>query len=286
MRLLLELRMHPVDVFLGLSQAVPHGCKGVIGFVYDVGFLYHPDAYPGSYQRLTLQTKNLVSRSERIIAISKSVKQDLMKEYSIDASRVTVAYPGVDAQFGISVDPLVSQHPYFLFVGALKRGKNIAMLLYAFSRFLSQSEKRYDLYIVGGDYWKDPEIETVIAEKNLSKRVILMGHVPDNDLPAYYQGAAAFVSPSLHEGFCLPAAEAMACGCPVIGSTTGAMPEIIGNAGITVNPGDANAIALAMETVSSRPRTRMAMSKKGLRKAQKFSWRTFAETVFEAIQSV
>jgi len=285
-RLPLELKLHPVDLFLGVSQAIPRSPSRTIGFIYDVGFLHHPEAYPGSFMKLKNQTVNLVKRADRIVTISESVKKDIIQQYPFVKNPITVACPGVDARFTPVGDAFIGTNPYFLFVGALKPGKNVPTLLEAFARFLRSEKKIYDCYLVGGDFWKDKRIEAIIRQNDLSHRVRLLGYVPDNELPEYYRGAAAFISPSLYEGFCLPAVEAMASGCPVIGSTAGAMPEIVGDAGITVDPNDVDGLVRAIVKVADNKKVRSAMITKGIKRAKKFSWEVFAKIIYRVIQSI
>ena len=107
----------------------------------------------------------------------------------------------------------------------------------------------------------------------------------DEDLPSYYRGAVAYVSPSYYEGFCLPLVEAFACGCPVIGSTKGAMPEIIGDAGIVVGPTDTEALEQAMHDMAYNAKKRKEYVAKGLHQAQKYSWNSFAKAILREINA-
>lgn len=284
LRLPLELHLHPVDIFLGTAQTMPISKSYNIGFIYDLAFLHCPDAYPGSLRKLTEQTKQLVNRSKHIITISKTSKADIEKTYGYPEESITVAYPGHGDEFTPKGKVHVGKNPYFLFVGALKPGKNVPTLLHAFFEFLQQTQKPYDLYIIGGDYWRDTKIDELLKNEELAKYIKLVGYVPDDTLPQYYRGAKAFISPSLYEGFCLPAVEAMACGCPAIGATTGAMPEIIGNSGLLVNPQDPHAIAGAMEKIANDKILQKSLSQKGIIRAQTYSWNTLAKTVLSIIR--
>jgi glycosyltransferase involved in cell wall biosynthesis len=287
-RLPLELKLRPVDLFLGLSQALPRlpSQTKTIGLVHDLGFLHYPDAYPGSLQKLKHQTEHLVECADRIISVSEYVKNDIVSRYNRTKNTIIAAHPGVDDRFTLSGDAFIGSNPYFLFVGALKPGKNVPILLESFARFLQLQKKTYDLYLAGGDFWKDERIEMMIQKYDLSHRVRLLGYVPDNELPEYYRGAIAFVTPSLHEGFCLPAVEAMASGCPVIVSTAGALPEIVDGAGISVDPNNVKGFVDTMTMVSQNKRKRSAMIEKGIKHVKNFSWETFAKTVYQVIQSI
>lgn len=282
LRVPLELRLHPVDVFLGLGQALPPGKQKNIGFIYDVGFLYHPQAYPDAYARLARQTEQLAGRADQVVAISRSVKKDVMKFYAVPAQHITVAYPGVDSRFKPIGRRYIGKHPYFLFVGALKRGKNIPVLLEAFALFLKKNKKIYDLLLVGGDYWLDPEIEKTIKRLGIGERVQLVGFISDREIPAYYRGALAYVAPSLVEGFCLPAVEAMACDCPVIVSDIPVMREIAGRAALFTSSYNKKSLAAALEQIVNE-KVRQRLVALGLAQATKFSWKIFAREVFSYI---
>ncbi len=263
----LELRRRPVNVFLGLSQALPSFTGRTIGFIYDLGFLHYPQAYPDSLNKLKKQTENVVKHADQLVTISHSVADDIKRIYKADS---LVCYPGVDKLFNPIGEKYKSKKPYFLFVGALKRGKNIPALIKSFANF----SKSYDLLLIGGDYWLDPEIKIINGVKKL-------GFVPDKELLKYYRGATALVVPSLWEGFCLPIVEAMACGCPVVATNVGAMPEIIGNAGLVV---EEDKLASAMKRISSDDLLREELITKGLKRAKDFSWTKMATSVLSLIQ--
>lgn len=276
----LELRRHPVDVFLGLSQMVPSTNAKKIGLIHDVGFLSYPDLYEYTRRKLKNQTDALVRRSDIVIAVSKATKCDILSHYDIASNKISVCYEGIDERFVPGGEIYKSKNPYILFIGALKKQKNIPVLLQSFRIFLDISKKTYDLFLVGGDYWVDPEIKETIARLHLQKRVQIMGYVKDIDVPKYYRSALAFASPSLIEGFCLPAVEAMASGCPVICSSVGAFPEIVGKAGILTDPTDVDMLAKTFLRVSENRTLRLKMRKHGLKKSKQFTWQTFASNVY------
>lgn len=277
-RLPLELYIHPVDVFLGFAQALPR-CRGrKIGFVYDLGFLRFPSGYPASSDRLTRLTNELIARADHIVTISQASKQDIVEEYHVRKNIITVIPLGADHTFTPHGNTVKRKHPYFLFVGVLKPGKNIPFLINAFGLFLARQKNIYDLLLIGGDDWLDPDIDRTIKKLNLERRVQRLGFVDDKELPAYYRGATAFVSPSLIEGFCLPAVEAMASGCPVMVSDIPVMKEIVGNAGIFIDPTDTDECARALQSVLVSDRRRKLRSL-GFSRAKMFSWKKSAEIV-------
>ncbi len=284
LRLPLELRLHPVDLFLGLGQALPPLLSvPAIGFVYDLGFLFNPDAYGNAATKLRIQTKHLVKNATHIVAISSSTKSDIMQQFSIHQSNITVAYPGVDERFYLNRASLGHPRPYFLFVGSLNKAKDIPLLLESFATFLQTTKNTVDLLLVGGEYWPDPHIDERIARYKLEDRVVKLGHVADNALPGYYRGAIAFVTTARHEGFCLPAVEAMACGTPVIAVNRGALPEIVGDGGL-VTHADTHHVSEAMKRMMKKS-LRSRLSEIALTRSKQFSWATFAHNVLALIET-
>ena len=284
-RLPLHLRLHPNDLFLGLSQAVPIGVKHAIGFVYDLGFLVAPKEYGDTATRLAKQTEDAIFRSSHIVTISETVKQDIINTYHIDASRISVCLPGVSDIFLAHGEESHQPHPYFLSVGLLKPSKHLPTAIRAFAKFLEQVSKPYDFVIIGGDAGLDPAIKQTIHELHLEKRIRLLGYVSDTDVGKWYRGAEALIALSTHEGFCLPAAEAMACGTPVIYANQGALPEIVGNAGIAVTSANSQTIVDAMVRLTDDT-LRKEKQKLAYVQSKKYRWETFATNVLDVITRV
>ncbi len=283
-RLSIELFLHPVDCFLALGQALPMVLpKKTIGFVYDVAFLQSPRAYPGSYERLKDQTNDLVKRASHIVTISHTVKKDLIDTYDISDVKISVAYPGLGNEFSLKGKTIQRERLYFLFVGSLKKGKNVPFIIDAFAQFLLTTDKQFDLLLIGSNYWEDPEINQSISLYHLQDRVKRMGFVSDSDLACYYRGATALVSPSIAEGFGLPVVEAMASGCPVIVSDSSVFKEIVGDAGIFVNPRDGKDLSQAMQKVLDIS-TRKTMNKLGIKRSKLYTWQLFAQRVLQCIK--
>lgn len=280
-----EMMQNKIHAYLGISQAFPLTLYDVtkIGFIYDIGFLEHPEYYRESYFALANQTADIVRRSHHIITISNASRDSIHSTYHVPLHKITVAYLGIEKQFTPTGPKHKRTHPYFLFVGALKPGKNVPMMLRAFARFLTKSKQPYDLVLAGSDYWLDPGISATINALSLQKRVHRVGFVDDETLATYYRGAVALLTVSLIEGFGLPSVEAMACGCPVIASTAGSFPEVVGSNGIMVNPEDEVSLAHAMYDVATNKRLREEMSEKGIQASKKYDWKRFAETVHDVI---
>lgn len=283
----LELVRNPVQAYLGISQSLPAILCDVrkIGFIYDVGFLEHPEYYRESFFTLQSQTSDVIKRSSHIITISDASAGSICKRYGIPMSKLTVAYLGVEKIFRPNGKRYQAPRPYILFVGALKPGKNLPMMLRAFAEFLRVSKKSYDFFLIGSDYWLDPAISSTINILNLKHRVHILGFVDDETLATYYRGATALLNVSCIEGFGLPVVEAMASGCPVIGSSAGANPEVISDSGILVDPEDIQSLVRALQQITSESSVRARLRECGIKRAKKFTWTQFAATVFDVTRA-
>ncbi len=284
------LRQKP-DVFLGLNQFLPsfHPEKSVV-MVYDLSFEFYPECYIDSMPRISKITKNAVKNSSKIIAISESTRNNLIEIYHSSEEKIKVSYLGCDNIFEpkpvLQIERIRNKYQiknrYFLFVGSLKKIKNIPTILKGFAKFL-KTKKDVNFIFVGGDFWMDKEINDMLNKLSLKEKVIFTGYVPRSDLPVLYSGALAFVSPSLYEGFGIPAIEAMACGCPVIASNIPVMREIVNGNGILVNPKSPTDIYLALEKIVDGKRLRFNFSKKGISYSKRFSWQKFSQNVLEEL---
>jgi glycosyltransferase involved in cell wall biosynthesis len=169
--------------------------------------------------------------------------------------------------------------PYILYVGSLEKRKNLPRLLQAYAR-LRQDLPGWKLVIVGARKWKSAPIFDTLSRLGLEPYVHFTGFVEEDDLPALYNGADLFCFPSLYEGFGLPVLEAMACGTPVVTSSTSSLPEVAGEAALLVDPYDVEAIAAAMRRVLSDPELAQDLRARGLARAAQFTWeRTARETI-------
>ena len=222
-------------------------------------------------------------RAAAVIAVSATTKRDLVCHLGLDEHRVHVVHNGVDHKTFRPVLEAGYEFPYVLFVGSEHPRKNLLGLLRAFSH-LVRERAFADLRLVkvgaagGGEAPFRERTLRAIDELGLRHRVVLTGRIPDDRLAGLYSGASCFVLPSLYEGFGLPPLEAMACGCPVVVSRAGALPEVVADAGLIVESPGAGALARAMREALS-PATAAELRRRGLRRASGFSWeRTARET--------
>jgi glycosyltransferase involved in cell wall biosynthesis len=224
-----------------------------------------------------------VRRAAAVVAVSQTTRRDLIERLQLDPARVAVVYHGLDHALFRPVTHRLSGAPYVLFVGSEHPRKNLGTLLRA---FVLLRRRRPHLRLVkvglagGSEARFGAALTRWIQDLGLADVVDAVGEVCDDDLVAWYSGAVCLVLPSRAEGFGLPPLEAMACGCPVVVSTAGALPEIVAGAGPCIEPYDitgwADAIAAVLDDAGLRARMREA----GLRRAAEFSWeRAAAGTV-------
>ena len=219
------------------------------------------------------------------LAISQSTKTDLCEDYGVSPDRVFVAPLAADPRtFHTRATPEdigavrarygIPEGEYLLSLNTLEPRKNLARTIEAFAGLVRGGEVAgLTLVLVGAVGWQTEGIYAALEQAGPAReRIVLAGYVPDGDLAAVYGGALAFVYPSLYEGFGLPPLEAMQCGVPVITSGTSSLPEVVGDAGIMVEPTDTEALADAMLRVYRDTAMRERMRARSLERAALFSW--------------
>jgi glycosyltransferase involved in cell wall biosynthesis len=201
---------------------------------------------------------------------------------------VDVVYCGIDAAFRPLTEDQVAAfrserslpQRFILFVGTIEPRKNVARLIEAFADLRSAiSDLR--LVIGGAKGWFYEDVFARVEELGLEDEVLFPGYLPASELPLWYNAAELFVYPSLYEGFGLPPLEAMACGTPVVTANTSSLPEVVGDAGLAVDPLDIEGLAEAMKQVLGDDSLQQEMKVRGLRRARGFSW---AKTAQETVQ--
>ena len=175
--------------------------------------------------------------------------------------------------------------PYVLCVAGTDPSKNVKNLIGAFSRLPSEIRRQHHLVLVG-DVKRCKALQQLVKEQGIAEQTVFTGLVSDPQLVALYQQASAFVFPSLYEGFGFPVLEAMACGCPVITSSTSSLPEVAGKAGILVNPNNTTELMEAMTQVLTDTALARTLRKMGREQAEKFSWEKTARATADLYQKV
>lgn len=235
--------------------------------------------------------RRLAQRQNEIIAISHNTARDVARFFDIDRTRISVIYnglehsrfyPGSREQAQAEMAQRFQLHtPFFLYVSRLEHpAKNHVRLISAFNQFKSATRSDWQLVLGGGDWHGAHVIRTAARQSLFEKDIRLLGFVADSDLPNLYRAAEVFVYPSLYEGFGMPPAEAMACGCPVISSNRGSLGEVVGNAAAIVNPEDVDSMANQLLLLARNGDAREQLRTAGLTQARRFDWnRTATDTL-------
>jgi len=264
-----------------------------VGTIHDLTPILLPECHGGSCDAFSGQLQNLRATCARIIAISKSTRNDLLSSQGFDPAQIVVVYPGVDTD---RFTPRPTTEPealtrhglvhngYFLYVGTLEPRKNLNTLLDAYLMARDEHAMNLPLVLVGSIAWGMEDFARRLETADVSRSVHHLGHVPDDDLPAIYRGARGLVYVSLYEGFGIPPLEAMSCGTPVIASNTSSLPEVVGETGLLVDPGNAEEIANAIARVHSDEESAMRMRKEGPIRARQFTWEATARNTVAVYQ--
>lgn len=234
-------------------------------------------------------------KADGIITISESAKRELIENYGVSSDKVTMTHLGYDKNLYMLCSDRMQlerikkkyhiKNKYILNTTSLLwYRKNLVRLVKAFNAFKIKTGADWQLVITGRRGESFDEINACVSSLGLEGDVILTDYIPREDLPVLLSGAECMVYPSLHEGFGLSVLEAMACGCPVITSNISSLPEVIGDAGILVDPYSLDELAASMEKVLESGELREKMKKMGLARASTFSWEKTAESTLKAFE--
>ncbi|WP_419193691.1 glycosyltransferase family 4 protein [Kolteria novifilia] len=253
-----------------------------IPFVFMLHDLHHvsmiDESSRGRRAFYELLIKPRARSAASIVTVSNHSKSEILAWTGIDEERVVVAYNGVSSEFTPEGERASGEGDYILYVGNQKPHKNVPALIDAYCHL--PSDGRPKLLLTGKP---TRPIRCQIDRLRLTNSVGFLGHVSDEGLAALYRGALLLAIPSLNEGFGLPAVEAMASGCPTVCSNTGALPEIVGDAGCFCDPFSSESISSAMLRVLSDSKLREQLRQNGIERSRMFRWDRFASEVYESV---
>jgi glycosyltransferase involved in cell wall biosynthesis len=281
----LDRTLGGIDIYHSTNFITPplRKARGVVT-IYDLIMLFPEFGVP-LFPREEL--RRYIERADAILAISEHTKRDIIHFFNVPEDKVRVTLLAADERFRCIADPegirsvlgrFGIEGDYVLYTGPMELRKNVPAIVRAFATLKVEKRVPHRLVLAGnkggGCY---DEVLEIVRTLGLENDVIFTGFVPDEDMPYLYNGAALFAFPSLYEGFGLPPLEAMACGCPVVTSNTSSLPEVVGDAGLMVDPHRPEELADAMGKILGDSALRAELREKGLRRAAEFSWRRCAE---------
>jgi glycosyltransferase involved in cell wall biosynthesis len=291
-----ELRKNPVDVLHVQYTAPPLAPCPVVATIHDLSFEHLPETFNRrSRAQLRLTVRRSARNAAQILTLSEFSRQDISATYKIDLQRITVTPAAAPSHFA----PVTNEtelkrirttygieRDYILALGSIQPRKNLVRLIRAYSLLRQQSAEATwpQLVIAGKRGWLEAETLRAAEQSGARQDILFIGYVPDADLPALYSGAVCFAYPSYFEGFGLPVVEAMQCGAPVIAGNRASLPEVVGDAGVLVDPFDEKEIADALRRMIENSAQRTELRAKGLQRARGFSWETTARLTLQAYQ--
>ncbi len=298
---LIHIPLHVVPLFLPRPYVVT---------VHDLSSLFFdvPDNWRFELSR-TLMRRGLM-RASRVIAVSESTRQDVEQMLGIPASKITRIYGAADPRYTrldgdarihasaeaeqerrLTLERYQINYPFLLYAGSVKPQKNVARLVEAFALLRGELEdhpvyRNLRLIIIGDQISKHPNLRQAVLHSRVESSVRFLGFVPFDTLRVFYSSAAAFVFPSLYEGFGLPPLEAMASGTPVVSSNVTSLPEVVGEAAYFVSPDNVFEIARGIKEVLLDEGLRERLITRGLLQSRRFNWEDTARQVLATYENV
>jgi len=292
-RLAWELLIHPPDLFFTPSYGLPLFCRVKSALtVHDLGFERFPQLY-SLFQRLYYSAlhRYSVKYASKIIVPSEFTKKELIELYKINPGKIKVIHLGYNqevykiiedkAEIEKKLDECAITKPYFLYVGRLEKKKNIKGLLEAYSLFRNKYPE-IQLVLVGQCGYGCQEFKNLLCKEG----IIHLDNLSPETLVYLYNAAEAFIFPSFYEGFGIPLLEAMACGCPVLTSNKGSLPEVAGDAALYFNPENISQITEIMKKNIEDKNFKNELKEKGAAQVKKYSWEKCAEETFKILKDV
>jgi glycosyltransferase involved in cell wall biosynthesis len=279
------LRLEGADVYHGVLNVVPLACPTPsVVTIHDLSAFLFPQTFRRvnrAYTRWAIRVA--CRRAARILAVSEFTRQEIVRWLRVPPERVVVTHDAADARFqppdAHELAAFRQRHGlperFVLFLGTIEPRKNLPLLLDAYAMIAGRIDA--PLLIAGSRGWLYEPVLARAESLGLGDRLRFVGYVDQQEQPLWYAAATVFAFPSLYEGFGMPPLEAMACGTPVVVSSSSSLPEVVGDAGLVVSPSDPEELAEALHRVVTDGALREELRARGLARARRFSWREAAE---------
>ena len=267
-----------------------------VAVIHDLSYVYHKQfVSPKNQKYLEELVPKTIRRADKIVAVSENTRREISEHYGIPESEIAVINPSVNHAV-FKPKPLADRKsvqrkfnvnkPYILSVATQEPRKNLTGVLDAYELLPDDMKQKYALVLAGGKGWLDEELQTKYDAMSQKYDVIRTGYVEDDDLPALYSGARVFLYPSFYEGFGIPPLEAMACGTPVITSDNSSLPEVVGDAAVSVDAHDTKELSNQLKRVLENDNLAKLLSEKSLAQAAKFSWDKSADKLIKLLEDL
>jgi glycosyltransferase involved in cell wall biosynthesis len=292
-----EMLWHPVDVLLILAATLPliHAKKSIVT-IHDIAYELFEGIYTGFmnwYQKFS--SRFAAKHAVKLLTVSQATKNDLVRIYKTDPDKITVTPLGLAAGFKPmnyeQAQPVLDEYglvyqKYILFLGTIQPRKNIPKLVEAYEKIRKENRIEEKLIIAGGRGWLWEPILKKVKTVGIDGSVKYLDYISKEHLPYLIAGAKLLTLPALYEGFGIPPLEAMASGVPVVVSNLSSLPEVVGDAGILIDPNSVDSIADGLLKVLTDNNLRENLIAKGLEQSKKFSWENTAKKTLEVIESL
>lgn len=280
------LRDRPAALFIPAHVIPLVHPRATVVTIHDLGYLHEPESHTGRSRIMLDRTTRWNARAAaRVIAVSAATRDDLVRHYHVPPGKIAVVHSAIDHQRFRPHDPSESlevagiPRPFLLFLSTVQPRKNLERIVAAFEQL---DDPELHLVVAGRSGWLSEPIDRRLRESPGHDRIVRLGYVDDELVPALYAGAAAFVHPALYEGFGLGILEAMASGTPVVTSDGSSMPEVAGDAATLVDPHDVRSIRDGIAATLD-PNRRADLVQRGLRRAALFTWERTARLTLDVI---
>jgi glycosyltransferase involved in cell wall biosynthesis len=276
------------DGFLALRSSVPS-----LAVIHDLNFEHYPEDLPRAYRDYYRSYFPRFARhATRIATVSDFSRRDIAARYEISTAHIDVVYNGVGAAFrplsaeerSKAKEQFAGGHDYFICVGSLHPRKNIARLLLAFDRLVTDHPGDLRLVIVGERFWWDDRMEQAWQKMVHKDHVLFTGRLGQEQLVHALGGSMALAFVSYFEGFGIPVAEAMRCGIPVVAAETTCLPEVAGSAAHYCDPFSVKDITRALYDVWTDPEIRTTLGRKGIERSERYTWDRSAAALWESFE--
>lgn len=287
-----ELKKNPPDIFWSPSNFLPYNLpKKSVATICDLAFYLYPKSYSLKARWLSMfALKRAIKSATKLIAISRQTKKDLKNHFNIPGENINIIYCALRTDLkekSFDFEKTYSQlDKYFIYVGRLELRKNLLNILIAFSIFNSQIDQSVKLVLGGSKGYGFNQIKKLIKKLKLEDKVVVLGYIPDDHLPALYKRSLGSIFASRYEGFGLNILEGFAAKVPVMTSNFGAMAEVADNAALLVDPFDVNSIAKGFNQLYSNKNLRQSLIDKGSNRLKGFSWEISAKKLIDLWQNL